>query len=349
MRFSIVVPVYGVEKYLEECVQSLFAQTFKDFEIILVDDRSPDRCPEMCDEIAKRDDRVRVIHKPQNEGLGFARNTGLEAAKGDYILFVDSDDTIDRETLEECAEALEDDPDIVVWGMRLCYENKKGKTVRTEKIEPEDFYAASKAEMAEMFRRLSASRVFQYACNKAYRREFVQGLTTRFEKTKLIEDFLFNIEVFGKAERVRSIDEDLYFYRKPTHVTLASSYNPEFFKLAKRKFSLEEDFLREHNAYEGECLQQILKGYIKHYISAVVRNRSKVAHLSQKEQNRLAKEMLLDETTQRVLQGFEPKGFVFKTLTKLMKKQRVKSIVLLCSTVNFAQQTLLPLVKKLKG
>lgn len=349
MKFSVIMPVYGVEKYLEESVQSILSQTYTDFELILVDDRSPDKCPEMCDALALKDERVRVIHKPQNEGLGFARNTGLEAATGDYVIYVDSDDTIDPETLEECAEELEDAPDILVYGMKLCYENKKGKTVRSEKIEPEDFFADSPREMAEMFRRLSKARVFQYACNKAYRREFVQGLSTRFEKTKLIEDFLYNIEVFGFAKTVKSIDETFYFYRKPTHVTLASSYNPQFFELAKRKFALEEEFLREHNAYDGECLQQILTGYIKHYVSAVVRNRSKSANLSRKEQKRLAKEMLLDEVTLRVLDQFVPKGKVFKILANLMKKRKVGSIVTLCATVNFAQQTVLPLVKKIKG
>ncbi len=349
MRFSVIVPVYGVEKYLDECVNSLLNQTYTDFEIILVDDRSPDNCPEMCDGYAKSDSRVRVIHKPRNEGLGFARNTGLEAAKGDYILFVDSDDTVDPDMLKECAEQLTDEPDILVYGMRLCYENKKGKTVRTESLLPENFYAANEGEMAEMFLRLSNARVFNYACNKAYRREFVQPLSTRFEKTKLIEDFLFNIEIFGKAQTVRSVARDYYFYRKPTHVTLASSYNPQFFELAKRKFSLEEGFLRSHEAYEGECLQQILKGYVKHYISAVVRNRSKSANLSRKEQKRLAGEMLQDEVTQRVLETFEPRGKIFKILTKMMKKKKVGSIVRLCSMVNFAQQKLLPIVKKLKG
>lgn len=349
MRFSIVVPVYGVEKYLDECINSLLKQTYTDFEIILVDDRSPDNCPQMCDGYAQSDSRVRVIHKPQNEGLGFARNTGLEAAKGDYVIFADSDDTIDPKTLERCFEELKDEPDILVYGMRLCYENKKGKTVRTERLLPENFYAATRDEMAEMFRRLSKARVFQYACNKAYRREFIQSLPTRFEKTKLIEDFLYNIEVFGFAEKVRSVDEDFYFYRKPTHVTLASSYNPQFFELFKRKFSLEEAFLESHGALMGECQQQILKGYVKHYVSAVVRNRSKSAKLCRKEQKRLALEMLQDEVTQRVLETYEPKGRIFTTIVKLMKKEKVGSIVRLCSMVNFAQQKVLPLVKKVKG
>lgn len=100
-EISIIVPVYQVEKYLNECIDSILAQTFTDFELILVDDGSPDNCPALCDAAAKRDSRVRVIHK-QNGGVSTARNAGLDAAQGNWIAFVDSDDTVEPEYLEKC-------------------------------------------------------------------------------------------------------------------------------------------------------------------------------------------------------------------------------------------------------
>ena len=348
MKFSVIVPVYGVEKYLDECVASFLNQTYTDFELILVDDRSPDNCPKMCDGYAESDRRVRVIHKPQNEGLGFARNSGIEAALGDYIIFADSDDTVDLNMLKECSEQLADQPDILVYGMKLCYENKSGKTVRTEELTPENFFADTTEGMAEMFRSLSKTRVFQYACNKAYRREFVQNISTRFEKTKLIEDFLYNIEVFGLAESARSINKVFYFYRKPTHVTLASSYNPQFFELAKRKFLLEENFLKAHGAYHGECLQQVLTGHIKHFVSAVIRNHSKSANLSKKEQERLVLSMIDDHITQNVLEAYQPQGILYTTIVKMIKKRQVERIVLLCPLAELVQQKIRPLFKKIK-
>ena len=99
MKFSVVVPIYNVEKYLNKCVESILNQTYKDFELILVDDGSPDHCPEICDEYAERDARVRVIHK-ENEGLVAARNTGIKEAKGEYICYVDGDDWIANNLLE---------------------------------------------------------------------------------------------------------------------------------------------------------------------------------------------------------------------------------------------------------
>ena len=90
-ELSIIVPVYKVEPYLPKCIDSILAQTFSDFELILIDDGSPDRCGEICDEYAARDDRVVVIHR-ENRGVSAARNAGLDAARGEYIGFVDSDD-----------------------------------------------------------------------------------------------------------------------------------------------------------------------------------------------------------------------------------------------------------------
>ena len=112
---SIVVPIYKVEPYLEKCVESIRNQTYKNLEIILVDDGSPDKCGAMCDEYAEADPRIRVIHK-QNGGLSDARNAGVERASGEYLLFVDSDDYIDRELVEKAVmTAQESRCDIVLF------------------------------------------------------------------------------------------------------------------------------------------------------------------------------------------------------------------------------------------
>ena len=117
---SIIVPVYKVEPYLERCVKSILAQSYTDWELILVDDGSPDHCPEMCDTYATEDKRIKVIHKA-NAGLGMARNTGLDAATGDYIFFFDSDDYVAPTIAEKCiASALENESDAVIFGYSDC-------------------------------------------------------------------------------------------------------------------------------------------------------------------------------------------------------------------------------------
>ena len=115
-ELSIIVPVYKVEKYLPKCLDSILAQTFTDFELILIDDGSPDRCGDICDEYAAKDDRLIVIHQ-ENKGVSAARNAGLDIARGEYIGFVDSDDWIEPEMYETMlATAKESEAEIVACG-----------------------------------------------------------------------------------------------------------------------------------------------------------------------------------------------------------------------------------------
>ena len=126
MFFSVIVPVYKVEKYLPDCINSILGQTFGDFEIILVDDGSPDLCGDICDNYAKTDDRIKVIHK-ENGGLASARRTGIKLASGDYVFNLDSDDLIEKDTLE-CAHKIitETNAEIVSFAYRWV---KNSKTV----------------------------------------------------------------------------------------------------------------------------------------------------------------------------------------------------------------------------
>ena len=113
---SVVLPIYNVEKYLERCILSIVNQTYRNLEIILVDDGSPDRCPEICDAWARKDSRIKVVHK-RNAGLGYARNTGIEHATGEYIFFFDSDDYVELDTVELCVDAaVLEKADIVCFG-----------------------------------------------------------------------------------------------------------------------------------------------------------------------------------------------------------------------------------------
>lgn len=125
MKFSVILPVYKVEKYLHECVDSILGQTYTDFEVILVDDGSPDSCPQICDEYAAKSNSVRVIHQ-KNAGIACARNAGIEAAKGDYVICIDSDDyLIDENVLGSLVEKTESNPDVVMFGYRKFFESDK--------------------------------------------------------------------------------------------------------------------------------------------------------------------------------------------------------------------------------
>ena len=122
---SVIVPIYNVEKYLDRCVESIINQTYKNLEIILVDDGSPDNCTQMCDDYAKKDSRIRVVHK-ENGGLSDARNAGMEVATGEYVSFIDSDDYISLDFYETLFQTMIDnDSDIVECSVVKFYENGK--------------------------------------------------------------------------------------------------------------------------------------------------------------------------------------------------------------------------------
>ena len=132
-KVTVVIPVYNVEKYLNRCLKSIVSQTYKNLEILLVDDESPDRCPEMCENWAKSDERIRVIHK-KNAGLGMARNTGIENATGNFICFVDSDDYIELDTIEKAyRRAIECRADVVYYGYNIV--SAEGIVTKTYKPE----------------------------------------------------------------------------------------------------------------------------------------------------------------------------------------------------------------------
>ncbi len=308
MTFSVIMPVYGVEKYLATAIECVLAQSFMDFELILVDDCSPDGCPRICDSYAEKDPRVKVIHKPQNEGLGEARNTGLAAAQGKYIYFMDSDDFISRELLKKAYAAMSDETQIVVFGFVNQYENREGVTTWAEAVAPPAMFVTSDTDTGNLFVRLSRARVFQYAWNKIYRRDFLLSVSITFERTKLIEDFLFNIAVFEKASVVRSIPNTLYYYRHPAHETLATKYSPDFFDLSKRKYNLEKNFIRKKHADGPENRQFVMENYVKHLLSTFIRNSAPNARLSFLRQLVLIRRALNDSMSKAVLYVYRPKG-----------------------------------------
>lgn len=332
---SIVMPVYGVEKYLSASINSVLNQTYKNFELILVDDKSPDKSSEICDDFAQKDDRIKVIHKPNNEGLGFARNTGLDIASGDYVYFMDSDDYIEPQLLEKAIKTFDENTEFVVFGINRVHEKKDGSIDRIEHLIPEMAESKTTKETAYIFAMLNTKKVFPFAWNKVYKKQFLDKCGTRFENTKLIEDFLFNIELFSKATFIKVISDRLYNYRKPQHETLVSAYAPEFFELCKRKYTLEKEYLCMVNALTDENLQLIYFSYIKHLISVFLKNSSKKAGLSKGEQLEKIKLVLNDQVTENVLCSYKAQSLFTRVLLFVLKRKLAGICLLGISVAKF--------------
>lgn len=188
-ELSIIVPVYKVEKYLPRCIDSILAQTFRDFELILIDDGSPDNCGAICDEYAAQDSRIRVIHQP-NAGVSAARNAGLDIATGAYLGFVDSDDWIEPEMYETMiATAKEKQVDVVVCGVNYCEED--GTFIRS------DLGSEGSYDKEQMLFALYGmpNPLGGGCCNKVFRHQSI--MESRFRKNvAMAEDWLFLFDSF---------------------------------------------------------------------------------------------------------------------------------------------------------
>lgn len=206
---SVVIPVYNVEMYIDKCVDSVINQTYKNLQIILVDDGSTDASGKLCDELAKKDNRITVIHK-KNGGLSSARNAGIDIAKGKYISFLDSDDFIDSTTVEKCVQRLKNNnADIVVFNRYNYYENGT-KTLRYKIIE-EDLVMDSEQAIYEMN---SYKNFDMSACCKMFKTTLFKKI--RFPLGKISEDFYIMYLLFDKAKKIIYISEPLYYYLQRT-------------------------------------------------------------------------------------------------------------------------------------
>lgn len=203
---SIIVPVYNVEKYLDRCIQSILNQTFKDFELILVDDGSTDNSGFICEKYKEMDNRIVVIHK-ENGGLSSARNTGLDIAIGKYIGFVDSDDYINENMYEILYnEAIKNNSDVVVSDFEKVCENKEHINYKLDKYEIENYNNIE--ALNQLFE--SKNVIFIVAWNKLYKRQIFNNL--RYEEGKIYEDEFIIHKILYESKITTFIDLKLYYY-----------------------------------------------------------------------------------------------------------------------------------------
>lgn len=205
VKISVVVPIYKSEKYISACIESVLAQSYTNFELLLVDDGSPDNCGQICDSYAKKDARIRVIHQ-KNQGVSATRNNGIHAARGKYIVFVDSDDTIDSEYLNVLFDEISSDEfDCVVCGYRVCYP-KRSSDVCFEKDVA--IYDVRKNE--RLITKIYDQKLLNSPWNKIYKKEYI---TEYFDSSIAMgEDLVFNLHYFSKISNVKVISKALYNY-----------------------------------------------------------------------------------------------------------------------------------------
>lgn len=249
---SIIIPVYNAEKYLNKCIDSILNQSFKDFELLLIDDGSKDLSGKICDKYAEVDERVKVFHI-QNGGPAKARNLGIKYATGIYIEFVDADDELIPEALENLYILTKNNPDIIIADSQIITADEKVKNI----ISIEKNNQINVEEYLKNLNTVRKATLLHYIWNKWYKRELICENRIIFdENERLGEDFLFNCEIIDKADCVWGTDILLYKYYKRDNGSLSGKYIEN--ELSRRR-KMDSTFLQlyENKKIKEECYNLI--------------------------------------------------------------------------------------------
>lgn len=226
MLVSFIVPVYNVESYIHQCVESIVKQTYKNIEIILVDDGSPDNSPEICDKLAVKDSRIKVLHK-LNGGLSDARNAGLKIATGEYIVFIDGDDFwIDEKQLAALMVVVKENADCDFIGFNCSYYYSQSDTYK-----PWVKYCVDNIEdKNKIIQNLISSGTFPMsACLKIIRRNFLVNNNLTFKVGQLSEDIPWFINLLDRAKKCKFINQYIYAYRQNVAGSISGSFPVKHF------------------------------------------------------------------------------------------------------------------------
>lgn len=258
IKVSIIVPVYNVEPYLDRCMQSLLKQTLKEIEIIMVDDESPDHCPQLCEDYKAKYSNVKVVHK-KNGGLGFARNSGLEVAKGEYVAFIDSDDFVDTDMFQHLYEyAIENNCDAVFCGYNIY---KDAEHIRKMQENADYVLRRGKDEVKKVLLDMvgpepnyhSDAKLLMSVWRAIYSRKVIEDNHLRFvsERVYIAEDIMWHIDFLPCCQCVGLIPQTHYYYCD-NGTSLTRTYRADRFQKELFLYHTQEDKLRKAGYSEAE-------------------------------------------------------------------------------------------------
>lgn len=269
---TVVVPIYKTEKYLNRCIESIVSQTYRNLEILLIDDGSPDACPQICDAWAKKDPRICVIHK-QNEGLSAARNTGIDCASGEFICFFDSDDYIAKDALEKaCGKIRETESDIVTFGFSTV--DDKGirsvfipdSTIEIYKDDAvqKEFLPELLAPMSRKQKKYHISVWVMLFSTDVIRRS---GLRFVSERKIISEDTYALLDIMASVKRIAVLPEALYYYYTNDE-SLSRSYRSDRYEKIKNFYLASAELCRQRR-YNKDVIFRLADPYLGYTIMAM--------------------------------------------------------------------------------
>lgn len=256
-KFSIISPVFNTSAYLKEFLDSVLNQSFTDYELILIDDGSTDGSLEICREYADKDNRITVLTQ-KNQGAGAARNKGIVNAKGEYLLFFDSDDWIDGRTLGTLNDMVSaHDVDLLLYGAEEVILSENGKEINRVPTIPKKMDLNSAQLCRNEFCDLICSSIINPPWNKAYKKEIVDKYNVRFADTRRAQDAFFNMDYYRHIDSLYAIQDVLYYYRGNDQQKVWKKFPKDLYKIDIKYDAYMVDIFTEFGIYEGEQRKKI--------------------------------------------------------------------------------------------
>lgn len=347
--FSVIMPCYNSAPYIDAAVDAMEAQTFTDWELICVDDGSPDDVSMRIHERAMRDSRVRLVRHRSNQGLAAARNTGLVNACGYYVWMPDPDDTYESDTLELVNQQIEAaHPDVVVFGAQEEYFDAEGTVSSTRLVHLPFSGVLSGDVLHRSVLTLEESTLYGYAWNKVYRASALREIL--FEDVPLIEDILFNVRVFDHAGSVAFVPCPLYHYAKREQANLTNRFVPEYYDVHRRRISA---LFAQQCAWgldTPDTRSRLGSLFVRYIVSALERNCDSRSGMKHADRIQFCEKVMHDELFRKLALVAEPRNS--RSLAYACRVMRSRSAARFCRfgrLVHIVKRISSPFVARIKA
>lgn len=372
--FSIILPTYGVESYIAQALTCLRNQIYSDFEVLVVDDASPDQSVAIAQRFADQDERIRIIHHTDNQGLSAARNSGISFAKGRYITFFDPDDTYEPQLLEKVAESLDRQrAQIILFGHTEDTCNEAGEItqslaypvpISSSKEPPEESSVGSSAipsatsatheyQSPEAFHPMvltwEKNIHYGYAWNKFYDLAFIKEYRLKFKNNPLIEDLEFNVEAFSCARTVNVVSEPLYHYAKREQANLTNKFEPRYFELHQRRIQLLVDQQKAWGLWNDESRAALGSLYARYIISALERNNDPRAHMLGSDKKAFVGTLYESKLFNELIPYAQASSPFLNAAYRPLKHKSIAGALAIGKTVHVAKQSTSGALQKIKA
>lgn len=312
IKITAIMPVYGVEKYVGKCIESLQAQTFKDWELIAVDDGSPDKSGEICDEYAKNDSRITVIHK-ENGGAPSARNTAIPQAKGEYLYFVDSDDWAEPTMFEDMYNAAKkNDAQLVVAGYYIDTYYSDTEFYSQEQVLPSREFK-SQREFREYAYKMFDKNLLYTPWNKLFSTKYIMDNNIRFRNT-FWDDFPFNLDVVRDVERVVLLDGKYYHFMRARSDSETAKYRSDMYEKREEENGWMKELYSYWNISDENSMEMLSRRYIERVVGCVENVTNSACTLTKKEKKEQIRMMITSDDAVEALKKAKPNSLVMKLM-----------------------------------